>query len=121
MDIVKQIVDQVVEQADNIQAEQITVFHVSEQNWITDYVVILGVKTSIHAKAVEESLLKYLSKIVTEHSKEFYDPIRISGTPESGWTILDVNSIVIHCINEEKREFYDLDSIFEKQGPVFHY
>ncbi len=121
MDILQTIVDSIVKKVDAKKADDIRVFSVADTNWLTDYVIIIGASNKIHSKALVNELLSHLTSIVREHSRHFYDPMKISGSPESGWVILDINSIVIHCVDTEKREHYKLDEVFEKQGSIYHY
>ena len=62
-----------------------------------------------------------LRKFATLNSVDFHDEIKQSGSPESGWVILDLNSILIHCVTESARDFYKLDSIYEKYGVIHHH
>ena len=118
---IEDTVDELVKYADEKQAENIKVFHVSEKLWITDYIIIFGVKNTIHAKSLVTGLEKELKKLDLDKSEDYYSPVKISGNSESGWVILDVNSIIIHCVDETTRAHYEIDAIFEKQGDTYHY
>mgnify|MGYP001272487272 CR=1 FL=1 len=118
---IEDTVDELVKYADEKQAENIKVFHVSEKLWITDYIIIFGVKNTIHAKSLVTGLEKELKKLDLDKSEDYYSPVKISGNSESGWVILDVNSIIIHCVDEPTRAHYEIDAIFEKQGDTYHY
>ena len=97
----EKVVDILVSSADSKKAEDIRVFHVAESTWIID-VMVVGVKNSIHAKAIIQELITTISGLMKEYSKDFYDPIKITGTEESGWVIIDINSIVIHCVVKDR-------------------
>ena len=51
----KTIIKHLVNVADNKKAANIKVFEVSEKVWITDYIMIIGVKNSIHSKSISEA------------------------------------------------------------------
>lgn len=116
----KTIVDEITQFLDDKKAEFISVYHVTDKNWLTDYIIVFNMKNSIHGKAMKNELINYLSQIIIENPIEFYNPVRLSGSSEGGWIILDINSIVLHCFDNEMRDYYKLDSALEKQGEVYH-
>ena len=115
----KLVVDSLVNIADSKKAEDLRSYFVSEKNWMTDYVVVIGVLNKIQAKAILTDIEKYISEL--DDSDDLFNEARVSGTPESGWLILDLNSIVIHFVDQENRDFYNIDSLLELQGDVYHY
>ena len=84
-----------------------------------DYILGIGVFNKIQAKAILTDIEKYILEL--DNSDDLFNVPRVSGTAESGWLILDLNSIVIHFVDQENRDFYNLDSLFELQGEVYHY
>ncbi|MAH81618.1 MAG: ribosome silencing factor [Rickettsiales bacterium] len=113
--------EEIIKFADEKQAEDIKVFHVAENLWITDYIIILGVKNNIHSKSLITGIEKELKKMNLNRGNDFFDPLKVSGNSDSGWVILDINSIIIHCVDSETRLHYDIDTLFEKQGVTYHY
>jgi len=39
---------------------------------------------------------------------------RSSGMPEGGWMVLDYVDVIIHIFDPEAREFYDIESLWDK-------
>jgi ribosome-associated protein len=93
--------------AQNIKAYQFKDF------WVVDYAVIATANNAIQVKAVVGDLL-------VKFKKQGVLP-NMSGKPDSGWVILDFNSIMVHIFVGELREYYQLDRLFEKRAVVFHY
>ena len=118
-DVLTNIVDDVVRLVDNKKADDICVFHVSERHWFTDYIIVLTVKNKVHAQSVLEDVKYFFSTLQQEN--DLFDQPKNVGTAESGWMIVDANSIVIHCVTSETREFYDIDKLFSSQGDVYYY
>ena len=102
-----------------MKAEDIRSFHVADANWLTEHVVVVGVKTAVHGKAVLESVKAFFNKLPADD--DLFEHPRISGSPDSGWTVIDSNSIVVHCVAEDQRVYYAIDALFESQGHVYHY
>jgi ribosome-associated protein len=59
--------------------------------------------------------LRALSEYVREAMKTGYDklPFSVEGTPESGWVLMDYGNIVVHLFIEEKRRYYDLETLWQ--------
>jgi len=73
---------------------------------VTEYFVIATVTSLPHMK----SLAEYLEE--TLRTQENIVPVRRDGLPDSTWGILDYGGLVIHLMNPETREFYDLERIW---------
>ena len=118
---IEKIVQQLVTIADNKKAENIKVYHVSEKIWITDYIMIITASNEIHLKALLGDLEKEFKIIISEEDEDYFNPIKTSGKSESGWVILDLNSIIVHLVDEQTRDHYKIDELFESNGVTFHY
>ena len=116
------LIDHIVSVADEKKAERITSYDVTASSTLTDSVVLLSASNVIHCRSLVDELSKAIEKKVAEiKSDDFFEEVRVSGDHNSGWVIIDANSIVIHCMTEPMREFYNLDAFFEKNGVVYHY
>lgn len=115
---IKDTVEALVSLALDKKAQDIRVTYVAKTSWMTDYIVVIGFNNDIHGKALSTGIKHFFAQSTVSG---IYQEPRVSGESSSGWTILDANSIVVHCINEAKREFYGIDSFFEQQGDVYHY
>jgi len=65
--------------------------------------------------------LKALIDYVRVGVKEQYGdllPFSTEGTAESGWVLMDYSSVVVHLFLEEKREYYDLEGLWEAESNV---
>ena len=102
-------------------ADRVTSYRLSDASWITDFIVLVTVKNTVHCKALIEDLSQHMVEFSALSANDFYDRPRIAGNAASGWVILDMNSIVVHCVTESVRDFYKLDTFFEKRGVAFHY
>lgn len=118
----KKLIESIVTISEDKKASNISTFHIEDEGWLTEYVVVVSVLNNIQGKAVTQALLGELKPILQAlDSDEFYEEIKTSGSMDSGWIILDFNSVLVHCVTEQVREFYALDALFEKYGLVFHY
>ncbi len=78
---------------------------------VADYFVLCS--------ANNERLLRAVVKeIDDELAKEGAPDVRIEGTPETGWVLLDYGDVIVHVFSEEQRAFYRLDKLWQKANPV---
>jgi len=117
----ERIVEKFVHEGLEKKAENVVSYDLSGSGWITDQVVILGAGNTIHCKALLDALEKAYKQLSDDEVDELYDNFRTSGSSESGWVVVDLNSILIHCVTEDIRAFYDLDTLFSKQGVTYHH
>lgn len=64
--------------------------------------------------------LKALVDNVREAVKEKYGilPHSTEGTAESGWVLMDYSDIIVHLFLEERRQYYDLESLWSAEASV---
>jgi len=116
---IEQTLNEIIKLLDDKKVEDIRTFHVSEKSWMTDYILVSTIKNSVHAKSVLTHLEQFFHKC--DSIDGVYNHPRVSGDPNSGWIILDANSIVVHCLDQSSREFYNIDSLFEAQGDSYYH
>ena len=64
--------------------------------------------------------LRALTDYVRTAIKEKYGelPFSVQGTPDSGWVLADYSSVVLHIFLEEKRQYYDLEGLWQADSTV---
>ncbi len=63
-----------------------------------------------------EPQLRALMRAVQIEAKEKGGrmPKGVEGTPADGWILIDYGDVVVHLFDEEKRAYYDLESLWHK-------
>jgi ribosome-associated protein len=87
--------------------------YIGEHSSFTDYFVITTVSSWIHLKGLFRELKGFLSASGIQ-------PInhqRIMN--EDTWVLIDCGSIVIHLMNEEMRNFYELEKLWFSGKTVY--
>ena len=102
-----EIARRAVELASEKQAEDIILMDVRQACSFTDYIIICSGETDRQLDAIRREVADALKK-------DYIDPYKIEGEPESGWILLDYVDIVIHIFSQEMRHYYHLESIYEK-------
>lgn len=87
--------------------ENIVLLDLQELFTITDYFLIITSQTPHQTSAIIENIDKVLSS-------RGISPLHIEGEYEGGWVILDYNSFVIHIMEPDAREFYNLERLWAR-------
>jgi len=79
----------------------------------TDYFVIVTAHSETHLR----SLLDYVLNLLKEKS---VTPLnRARNAAESGWVLVDCGSFVVHLMEREKRDFYELEKLWFMAEEVY--
>ncbi len=106
-DILKRVVSALKEK----KGEDILVFDARATGNITDYYILVSAFATPHLKALMNAArLALKSGGVLFH--------RRSGTPESGWIVLDYMDVVLHIFDKETRAYYDLEALWKNMPRV---
>lgn len=86
--------------------EDILLLDIHDVTVAADYFVLCN--------GASERQLGALRSNVREDIKQEMDriPLRIEGTPSSGWILMDYGSVVVHLFIPELRAFYDLEDLW---------
>ncbi|MGE4170706.1 MAG: ribosome silencing factor [Candidatus Margulisiibacteriota bacterium] len=93
--------------------ERITLFDVSKTSTMTDALILTGVSNDVLGRALQEAVLKFL--------KDKGELVRVSGSPESGWLVVDAGEVVLHLVRNDIRDYYQLDQLFSAKAVVYHH
>ena len=100
--LIKTITDALLEK----KAKEIVVLDVTKLTTLTDYFVVCHGTSETQIKALADNVAEQTNKILGEKAwkKEGLDSRR--------WIILDYVNVVVHIFNEEKREFYGIERMW---------
>lgn len=102
-----EIARRAVEMASEKQAEDIVLLDVRQACSFTDYVVICHGESDRQLDAIRKEIVDNLkSSAVQPHKSE--------GNSDSGWIVLDYAGVIVHIFSRELRNYYSLDSVYEK-------
>ncbi len=85
--------------------EEIVAIDVAKVSSLSDYVILVSGSSPPHLKAMFNDLQHALKQ-------EGVYAFRKSGTPESGWMVLDYVDLVIHIFLHETRHYYALEDLW---------
>jgi ribosome-associated protein len=92
--------------------EDTVVLDISAVSSLADYFIISTARSSAHMAG----LLRELSLFLRE--RDIQPLNRHKSREEKGWLLLDCGDLVIHLMEKEQREFYDLEKLWFKAERV---
>lgn len=103
----KQLADAVVQGLQDKKALDIVVMDLRKvRGAITDYFVIASGTSDKHVQALGDSVWTFCE----EHLQD--KPMNIEGRQQGEWGLLDYVNVVVHIFLEERRQFYDIESLW---------
>ena len=100
----------VVNAAEDKKASDIVMLDLRPVALIADYFVLCDGQSTRQLRAIADGIVESLKE-------EGERPLRVEGTPESGWVLIDFGAVIAHVFSPELRRYYDLESLW-KQAPM---
>jgi ribosome-associated protein len=105
---IKNDVDTIVEYLDDQKCKDVNVIDVENRCSWADVLIIATVNSVGHLRGVSHNLWGILNDLGLEVNDRHKTPAG------DGWELIDCNSIVIHLMSEELREFYSLEKLWKE-------
>ena len=100
------LVDIIIEGLRKRKAQDIVILDISGLTTLTDYFVICSGNSDTQIKAIADSVEEELLEQVGEKAW------KKEGLQARSWIILDYINTVVHVMSREKREFYDIERMW---------
>ena len=92
--------------------KEIRVLEITELTTLADYFVLATGSSNTQINALVDNV----EKVLTEEAGE--EPLHREGYRGGTWVLLDYGCIAIHVFNQEAREFYGLERLWQDGKPV---
>ncbi len=103
----KKLIRLIIDAIDNVKGNEISLLDLRKlDNRVSDYFIICDGNSNTQVNAIIGSITKNVSKELRDK------PWGIEGTENAEWVLLDYVDVVVHVFQKEKREFYDLESLW---------
>lgn len=94
-----------------MKAERIESINVREKSSMMDYMVVCSGTSEVHVNSIADRVADQLREVGIR-------PLRTNAGPKAGgWTYFDFGDVVFHVMLEEKRQFYDLETLWKTTPP----
>lgn len=100
----KEKADQLVQFADEMKAERIETLYIRDKTPVADYFVVCSANSDVHMKAIADRVEEKMRTLGVR-------PLRRDESG-GGWVLHDYGDVVFHVMREEKRQFYDLETLW---------
>lgn len=95
----------VVDALDDLKGQNILALDVSGSSSVTDWMVIASGTSGRHVKSLVDRVL--------ERAKAAgVTPIGVEGQANLDWVLVDLGDVVVHVMQREARQFYDLERLW---------
>jgi ribosome-associated protein len=91
------------------------VLDISEVSGFADFFIIATAHSSAHVQGLLRELTSFF------HMKGIHPLHPRKGRPEKGWILLDCGDLVIHLMEKDQREFYDLEKLWFRAERVSYW
>ena len=99
--------DLVVDALEDLKGRNIVALDVASFTGITDFMVIASGTSNRHVKALVDQ--------VVESAKANGDPpLGVEGRETHQWVLVDLGDVLVHVMQAETREFYDLERLWSE-------
>lgn len=90
---------------EELKAQDIIELNVIDKTSVTDYIFIASGSSSRHVKSIANN-------VVVEAKKSGIQPLGVEGEAEAEWVLVDLGDVIVHVMQPQVREFYDLESLW---------
>ena len=99
------LVDFVTESLEDMKAEEIIILPVSTMTTITDFMIICTGNSNQHVKSIAERLIQNAKQAGIEI-------LSSEGKDTSDWVLVDFGDAIVHVMQPEARQYYELEKLW---------
>lgn len=90
---------------EDLKAEDIIELDVRDKTSVADYLFIASGSSNRHVKSIANN-------VIAEAKHSGHQPLGVEGELEAEWVLVDLGDIIVHVMQPQVREFYDLESLW---------
>lgn len=94
---------------EDLKAEDISVLDVRDKTTVTDWVIIATGSSSRHVRSIANN-------VVIEAKNSGKPALGVEGEDDGEWVLVDLGDVIVHVMQQNVREFYDLESLWSVEA-----
>jgi ribosome-associated protein len=102
-----------VEICEDRKAENLRMFDVRGDSVLADFYIICTGTSKPHIRAISENLKQGLAE-------EGIRPRGKEGDPSSQWIVMDYGVVLVHILDQERRDFYRIEELWGDSHLAYH-
>ena len=110
-----ELANQIVEVIVDVQGEDVLILDLTDVTTFTDYFVICTARSRRQLDALQAAIREAM-----KHTGETLLAKKVEGDPDTGWILVDFNSVIVHLFSEEMRAYYQLEELWRNARTVAH-
>ncbi len=105
----KQLLEIVINALEDRKAHDIKVLNVQKMSNVTDYMVIASGQSNRQVVAIADN-------VVEQTKAHDLRPLGHEGTDSGEWVLVDLGDVIVHVMQPEVRDFYQLEKLWGEMG-----
>lgn len=96
------------EAIDDLKGRDPRVLDVRDMTSITDYMVVVSGTSDRHIKSIADHIIEQAKAVGVR-------PVGVEGREQGEWILIDLGDVVVHVMQPEVRDFYQLERLWTPQ------
>ncbi|CCQ12506.1 Iojap protein [Pseudoalteromonas luteoviolacea B = ATCC 29581] len=101
----QQLLDFAFDKVDDMKARDIIKIDVRGKSSVTDYLIICSGTSKRHVQSIADHVAKE-----ARHAGE--PPLGYEGQTQGEWVLVDLGDVVVHVMQDQTRDFYELEKLW---------
>ncbi len=102
----EQLQDFVIDKADDMKATDIVLLDVRDKSSITDFMVVCTGNSKRHVTSIAEHVADQSRALAIKM-------LGMEGSAEGEWVIVDLGDVMLHVLQDEHRQLYQLEKLWK--------